>query len=91
MHYLGSRVPQLRFSYDVVTYPRRVTIRGMRRHRLADWTPQLGDVDEWLTGLAKDGWVPEHRTGAEVVINGRKVLRFALVETDAHRAAREAR
>ena len=91
MHYLGSRVPQLRFSYDVVTYPRRVTIRGMRRHRLADWTPQLGGVEEGLSGPAKAGRGPQHRAGAEVVINGRKVLRFALVETDAHRAAREAR
>jgi hypothetical protein len=49
------------------------------RHRLADWTPDLGDVDEWLAGLAREGWVPAHRTGADVVINGRPVVRFSLV------------
>lgn len=91
MHYSGSRVSQLRFSYDHVTYPRRVTIKGLRRHRLADWTPGLGDVDEWLAGLAEQGWVPAHRTGADVVVNGRRVLRFSLAETDEAMARRGAR
>ncbi|NUP03554.1 MAG: hypothetical protein HOW59_37090 [Nonomuraea sp.] len=50
------------------------------RRRLVDWMPQDGDQGEWLERLAVEGWVPEHRTGAEVVVNGRKVVRFALVE-----------
>ena len=49
------------------------------RHRLADWTPADGDVDAWLAELAREGWVPAHRTGAEVMINGRPVTRFSLV------------
>ncbi|HEY1179330.1 MAG TPA: hypothetical protein VGF17_24510 [Phytomonospora sp.] len=48
--------------------------------RLVDWTPQDGDQGEWLERLAEEGWVPEHLTGAEVVVNGRRVVRFALVE-----------
>ena len=88
MHYWGSRVPKLRFSYDPVTYAPRVTNRAMRRHRLADWTPDDGDVDVWLAGLAEQGWVTAHATGVEVVINGRRVRRYSLVETDERVAAR---
>jgi hypothetical protein len=53
------------------------------RRRLVDWTPQDGDQRDWLARLEADGWVPEHGAGVPTVINGRRVVRFAMIERDA--------
>jgi hypothetical protein len=50
------------------------------RRRLIDWTPEDGDGEAWLARLADEGWVPEHRTGSDTVVNGRRVRRFAMIE-----------
>lgn len=52
------------------------------RRRLVDWTPEDGDGAAWLAQLEADGWVPEHRTGADTVINGRRVRRFAMIRRE---------
>lgn len=57
-------------------------MKGLPRRRLIDWTPDQGDGDTWLAKLAEEGWVPEHRTGADVTINGRRVRRFAMIHRD---------
>ena len=56
--------------------------KRLPRRRLIDWTPDQGDGDEWLEELAEEGWVPEHRTGADVTVNGRRVRRFAMIHRD---------
>ena len=50
------------------------------RRRLVDWTPDQGDGTAWLAKLAEEGWVPEHRTGSDTVVNGRRRIRFAMIE-----------
>jgi hypothetical protein len=59
-----------------------VTLQRLPRRRLVDWTPDQGDGDAWLARLEAEGWVPEHRTGADVVINGRPVRRFAMIRRE---------
>ncbi|NUS54752.1 MAG: hypothetical protein HOV66_07800 [Streptomycetaceae bacterium] len=53
---------------------------NLPRRRLVDWTPEDGDGEAWLARLAEEGWVPEHRSGSDSVINGRKVRRFAMIQ-----------
>lgn len=53
--------------------------KRLPRRRLIDWTPEDGPGDAWLAKLAAEGWVPEHTTGADTVINGRHVRRFAMI------------
>ena len=91
MHLLGSRGSKLRFSYDPVTYPHRVASRGVRRHRLADWTDADGALEQWLQALGDDGWLPYRWSGALTTVDGPKVLRFTLYESDERWAAREGR
>lgn len=52
---------------------------------LADWTPDDGDLDAWLSEWAAAGWVPEYTWGGtEVVVNGRSLVRWAMIaETQA--------
>ncbi len=45
---------------------------------MRDWTPELGEGDEWLAQLAAEGWVPEYGAGVRVRVNGRDVVRYAL-------------
>lgn len=54
------------------------------RRTLADWHPDLAvPLAVWLDKLAQQGWRPEYtHGGTEVAINGRQVLRFALIEHD---------
>jgi hypothetical protein len=45
-----------------VKYPRR---------RLADWTPDLGELDDWLAEQVAEGWRREYEgPGVGFVING---------------------
>jgi hypothetical protein len=40
-------------------------------------------LSDWLASWAADGWRPEYPWGGKrVVINGREVLRFALIKDD---------
>jgi hypothetical protein len=50
------------------------------RRRLVDWTPEEGDQAAWLAQLAASGWVPEHGAGVPTTVNGRRVVRFAMIE-----------
>ena len=54
-----------------------------RRRTVRDWTPDLGDGDQWLTQLEAEGWTPEYGAGVHVQINGQPVVRYALIETGA--------
>ena len=50
------------------------------RRRLDDWSPDLGELDEWLAEQAQLGWEPEYGgTGTDVVVNGQLVRRFAMI------------
>lgn len=53
-----------------------------RRRTIRDWSPDLGDGNEWLAQLESEGWTPEYGAGVRVHINGRDVVRYALIETD---------
>jgi hypothetical protein len=47
---------------------------------LADWTPDVGLIEDWLARWEAAGWVPEHPWGGvEVVIDGREVIRWAMI------------
>ncbi len=49
---------------------------------LADWTPEAGG-DDWLARWQAAGWVPEHSWGGtRVVIDGRKLTRWAMIKTE---------
>lgn len=47
---------------------------------MRDWTPELGEGDRWLVQLKDEGWAPEYGAGVRVRVNGRDVVRYALVE-----------
>jgi hypothetical protein len=55
----------------MLRYPRRT---------LADWTEDVGPLDDWLATWSGAGWVPEHPWGGvDVKIEGQGVLRWAMV------------
>lgn len=53
-----------------------------RRRTVRDWTPDLGDGEQWLAQLEAEGWTPEYGVGTRVTINGQAVVRYALIETE---------
>lgn len=53
-----------------------------RQRTIRDWTPDLGDGQEWLAQLEREGWAPEYGSGVRVRIHGRDVVRYALIEVD---------
>lgn len=53
-----------------------------RRYRLADWTPDAGDEDEWLARWADAGWNPGFPDGAWTTVGGRQIKRHALVQEE---------
>ena len=58
----------------------RMTTRHERR-TLADWTPELGPLDPWLREWERDGWRREYGgDGTDVVVKGRTVRRFAMIQ-----------
>lgn len=58
----------------------------MRRRTVRDWTPDQSDGQEWLAQLEAEGWTPEYGAGVRVTINGRDVVRYALIQTGTHAA-----
>lgn len=52
--------------------------RWNQRRRLVDRDPATPE-EPWLAELAREGWVPEHQTGADTVVNGRRVVRYAMI------------
>jgi hypothetical protein len=55
-------------------------MRGERR-TLEHWDPDDGPLDEWLAAWAQRGLVPEFPwQPTAVVVNGRRVWPYALVE-----------
>ncbi|WP_029212117.1 hypothetical protein [Arsenicicoccus bolidensis] len=57
---------------------------ALPRRTLADWHPALEmPLEVWLDDLGQQGWRPEYtHGGVEVTINGRRVVRYALIEHD---------
>lgn len=53
-----------------------------RRRTIRDWTPKLGEGQEWLAQLEHEGWVPEYGSGVRVTVNGNDVVRYALIEAE---------
>lgn len=53
-----------------------------RRRTIRDWTPDLGNGQEWLTQLEAEGWVAEYGSGLQVTVNGRDVVRYALIQAE---------
>ncbi|MBP6998021.1 MAG: hypothetical protein KBB39_17940 [Phycicoccus sp.] len=49
------------------------------RRTLADWTPEAGDVTEWLARWEAAGWRVEAGP-ADTVVNGRALRRWAMIE-----------
>ncbi len=50
---------------------------------LVDWTPETGDVDEWLAQWEVAGWVPEHPWGGvDCDVRGVTVVRWAMIQRE---------
>jgi hypothetical protein len=51
------------------------------RRTLEHWHPELGPLEDWLAARAERGMVPEYPWDPEpVIVNGVKVLSYALVD-----------
>ena len=52
------------------------------RRTLEHWTPDDGPLNDWLAGWRAEGLVPEYPwDSTPIVVNGRTVLPYALVDS----------
>ena len=58
------------------------SMAGMHTRRtLEHWAPDDGPLEEWLAGWRAEGLMPEYPwPSTAIVVNGRTVLPYALVE-----------